>query len=496
MAYYPLDYGGGDKSGNGYHLTANGTPTFDTGKSTLAATFTDAGSSYFSRSLTTEFDSLTEYSIGFFLKYSDTLDGLSRSSFSLEDTGTGGWLANLYFYKAAGTAHFYALMRQTSAHSAQGIDIDPEDAQYSGYFDGNWHHFLYTVSVTGDEINLYIDGKLIATDNSLGGQTPPSTPDSLKIADGQLDCSIDDVVIYSRIVSYAEMRALSVASLGSDSNIKRLGFADYTRPSDTRIQTGTDNTELSDARMKREAAQSNLMGWWRLNNDAQDWSGNNRHGTNFGADFGVQTVDGRPAARFENVNSDYIAMGDLTVFNFDGDQPFSVACWVNIDSAPTRGAVVGKLNTSNGWILEIDQSLEVLFIHSQAYGTNYIQSLTTGDGLGSWDTDVHVAVTYDGSRQNTGITIYINGAEYTNVNRAGTLTTKVTAYGTVSLTIGRRETDNWYLDGAVEDLRIEDREWTLADVKAIYNNTFIEDQLESDTRLSVTRKVKTVKKTN
>ena len=114
---------------------------------------------------------------------------------------------------------------------------------------------------------------------------------------------------------------------------------------------------------------------------------------------------------------DFVEVGDHAVFNFtDGagnDNPFSLSAWVQTTSSSDQGAIISK-NGGNGvpsnWLLVHNQGEIQAFIYDGS-GSNLaaIRAFTQSSGLlppGEWS---HVMMTYDGSKSQNGISVYVNG---------------------------------------------------------------------------------------
>jgi len=115
--------------------------------------------------------------------------------------------------------------------------------------------------------------------------------------------------------------------------------------------------------------------------------------------------------------SDYVEVGNHSVFNFTNgggsDKAFSLSAWVQTTSSNDQGAIISK-NSGNGvasnWLLVHDQGEVQAFIYDGT-GSNLaaIRAFTQSSGLlspGQWS---HVMMTYDGSNNQSGINVYVNG---------------------------------------------------------------------------------------
>ena len=114
---------------------------------------------------------------------------------------------------------------------------------------------------------------------------------------------------------------------------------------------------------------------------------------------------------------DYVEIGNHAVFNFnDGggnDEPFSLSAWVQTTSSNDQGAIISKnggSGTPSNWLLVHDEGEIQAFVYDGS-GNNLaaIRAFTVSSGLlppGEW---CHVVMTYDGSKSENGINVYVNG---------------------------------------------------------------------------------------
>tara|TARA_R110001592_G_scaffold72890_7_gene222745 strand:+ start:8375 stop:9157 length:783 start_codon:yes stop_codon:yes gene_type:complete len=115
--------------------------------------------------------------------------------------------------------------------------------------------------------------------------------------------------------------------------------------------------------------------------------------------------------------SDYVEVGNHSVFNFTSgggsDNPFSLSAWVQTTSSNDQGAIISK-NSGNGvpsnWLLYHNQGqVQALIYDGSGSNLAAIRAFTQSSGLlppGQWS---HVIMTYDGSKSQNGINLYING---------------------------------------------------------------------------------------
>jgi hypothetical protein len=204
-------------------------------------------------------------------------------------------------------------------------------------------------------------------------------------------------------------------------------------------------------------------------------------------DNGAETVDytfegnARSAAKPANLEwrpgidtrqSAYLSGGGVLEVadagDFDSDQPFTCAAWVKLPANDSSGSILARMDNTNsfrGWDLWIEnRRIGSHFIHE--WPGNALK-VVTNDQLPP-DQWVHVAITYDGSRQATGFKIYING-NLQQVNTpanslSGTTRTKV------PFKIGQRESDAPVSGVGVADIRLYERVLNPLEVTSLGNH--------------------------
>jgi len=72
--------------------------------------------------------------------------------------------------------------------------------------------------------------------------------------------------------------------------------------------------------------EKGLIGHWKLESDAMDYSGNGNHGNNNGVQFTAKGVDGGSAASF-NGKDNYISIPNRESLNF-GTNDFTLSTWI------------------------------------------------------------------------------------------------------------------------------------------------------------------------
>ena len=166
---------------------------------------------------------------------------------------------------------------------------------------------------------------------------------------------------------------------------------------------------------------------------------------------------------FDGVD-DKANVGNVSELDFNHNDPFTLSIWVKRDVINNSDVIIEKMMTTGtltGYQLAFlsDNTIRI-FVRRQNQTTNRIFRITDNAFTGTdW---YHGASTYDGSRANTGLKIYVNGSEqastgYNSMN-AGAWN------NTADFTIGRS------IDGNVDEVSVYDSELSATDITTIYNS--------------------------
>ena len=151
--------------------------------------------------------------------------------------------------------------------------------------------------------------------------------------------------------------------------------------------------------------------------------------------------------------------------DFEGDQPFSCAAWINVPANDGSGAICARMDAGpgyRGWDFWMQQRRIGMHIIS-AWPEQGMKAVSTAQvPANEW---VHVAVTYDGSRKASGIQIFINGAvQEKNIENdkldGSTIRTEV------PWKIGSRSVSEPFT-GSIQNLRIQRRVLSAAEVDSL-----------------------------
>jgi len=242
----------------------------------------------------------------------------------------------------------------------------------------------------------------------------------------------------------------------------------------------TADTDLNDASelvqgasMADPVAAADLAGHIPLqDNDATEITGTATT-TVSGATANVGGIGYGSAFDFDGVD-DVIDCG-TQLLPTDTRDPFSISCWVNPDTTDTAEHQIvaqedGGDSNFEGPFMSLDDNRWEGHLRTQSGGSDVVREVTRSNSS-STSTWYHVVVTYDGSKDVSGLRVYENGQEPT------TVTTKnqpiSNNYGaTENTSIGARDPNgstSTFYDGQITDVRIYNKALSSSEVDQIYN---------------------------
>lgn len=119
---------------------------------------------------------------------------------------------------------------------------------------------------------------------------------------------------------------------------------------------------------------------------------------------GAEFVPGR-GGQVVRLNGGYIEVPSSPDFNFGSE--FTVTVWVNLDTTSANQKIVGRTNTTNGWVLGFEHA-----IYPEVWDSRGVLHQSQGQGsmeAGVWN---QLAITW---KQNDYLIAYINGKEVVRV---------------------------------------------------------------------------------
>ncbi len=326
---------------------------------------------------------------------------------------------------------------------------NPDVTIKSGFVsDGNWHHVAATRLRSTGEMRLYVDGLQVASANA-GTQSltapPRITMGQVQVDNNPYQGKLDEVTLYSRVLSAQEVQAIYNANVAGK----------CTFPANCK------------------AAPSNLVAWWRAENNANDTVGNH-HGSLQNATFTVGNVGQGFKLNQTDGTLDQVSIPsspDLCPANF------TIETWVKFDtldtpnaSAPGLQYIMFKKNTRIGNFegydlhkVRVNGEDKLSTTISAANGTfatvNSQTSVVTGQFY-------HVAASHDFDGTTGTLKLYVNG-----VLEGSASANFPPDYDTRPVFLGSSGESffNGYLNGVIDEASIYDRVLSQAEIQSIYS---------------------------
>jgi Concanavalin A-like lectin/glucanases superfamily len=169
-------------------------------------------------------------------------------------------------------------------------------------------------------------------------------------------------------------------------------------------------------------------------------------------------------AQFNGTTSSAVASAVDSTLNFNGTSPMSIAFWVfPVSNNPATFA--GNLETASeyqGWEATLDVSTGLLVVNTVT--TNQMSAL--GTTALATNTATFVVMTYTGSLNAAGVSIYIDGVAQTVTDQSGTLTAGATS--TQPFIMGARGNATSFYDGGMAYMRVWNQVLMPTQVSALY----------------------------
>jgi hypothetical protein len=175
----------------------------------------------------------------------------------------------------------------------------------------------------------------------------------------------------------------------------------------------------------------------------------------------VQYTKGAVGKAFETKGNAWFEYGEP--FGFSKDSAFSVSAYLSV--APGGGSPFGKMDDPNGargWDVEFHGLRpSVHLIHKWPNDAIHIQAEQDLPA----NTFTHLTITYDGSGKAAGLKLYVNGSLAKTNIKIDSLKGEIT--NSVPFSIGRRGPSSTNFNGAIDDVRVYQRELSDAEVASL-----------------------------
>ena len=198
-----------------------------------------------------------------------------------------------------------------------------------------------------------------------------------------------------------------------------------------------------------------LVGYWPLEGNANDVSGNGNQGTVIGATLTTDRKSNTNSAYNFDGNSDYIDCGYSSLF--DITQSITISAWVYSNNLNGDHGIISKMNTSNTTYDLITSSSKIRWL--EGGGFLFSSDINTGQ----W---YHVVAVFDIVKQTKSI--FINGVLSTSMNVNLSSIPKNSDH----LYIGAHQPSNvstWSWNGKLDEIGLWNRVLTQQEILSLYN---------------------------
>ena len=179
------------------------------------------------------------------------------------------------------------------------------------------------------------------------------------------------------------------------------------------------------------------------------------------------------SVRFDGVD-DFVTMGNVLATSNTGADAFSISCWYKTSQQGTQMIVARMLNLGpfSGYALNMVSNNMLSFFLGTFNGNAYINvrsnSVTTHSD-GNWH---HLAVTYDGSRAASGVTMYFDNSVLATNTIHDVAPNNINAQSP-DFMIGARGNSSsigFEFNGGIDEVAVFNSELSASDISAIYGS--------------------------
>ena len=215
----------------------------------------------------------------------------------------------------------------------------------------------------------------------------------------------------------------------------------------------------------RPTIWNNLLAYYKGDGTPDDSLGNYNGTLVNGTTYGTGIIN--QGFSFDGVN-DYVDLGNN--LDFDGSTPFSFNVWIN-PTALQAASIISKQDGSpkyTGYRLNITANGQIQFLLIDDYSTNNRLTVQTSTSMFPYGVFSMITVTYDGSKNTSGIKIYVNGisksfSSFNNFTGSSS--------NTISSKIGSFPLNSYYyFNGIIDDLSVFNKQLTSTEVTELYNS--------------------------
>ena len=228
---------------------------------------------------------------------------------------------------------------------------------------------------------------------------------------------------------------------------------------------------------------SACVGFWKLNENAANSTVDDTQNTAAGTmEDATGNINTSTVATTGKINGAFAFTGSTNNrrvdagnnFNYGRTQAMSIEVWVQTSTSSGEMLLVGKIDPDNnyrGYQLYVNAGKPGFLMNYQWSGDAIDRYHNTSIADGNWH---HLVTTYDGSADETGIKVYIDGNESTNYacSACDLLSNDpaVTSPFSIGIRQGSTGTNNIPFTGNLDNVRIYNRVLTADEVTGLYNS--------------------------
>ena len=220
-----------------------------------------------------------------------------------------------------------------------------------------------------------------------------------------------------------------------------------------------------------QAQTDGLVGYWSLDSNANDQSGNNNNGTVSNATL-TNGHDGAANSAYD-FNGTTSAITVAHNASIDDLSAFSISFWAKVRSVGenNQGYFISKEDGGNhGWVFQVYPNVNNVFFGQSFNNAGTSLYVLTANNTVSFNAWEFWTVTYDGSSNASGVHIYKNATELSRLgSRNGTGARDSDA--AANLIVGNNIWAGRTFDGSLDDVRIYNRALAASEIQSLYSGS-------------------------
>lgn len=324
------------------------------------------------------------------------------------------------------------------------------ETQAGNFNNEEWHHVAvsYNGSSNASGLTIYVDG-IIQPLNIISNNLSSSILTTAELRIGARTSPtylftgvLDEVRCWNTVRTASEI----IANLHCSVSCNQNGLvANYNFNEGKAGGINTNVTTLFD--YSQNALHATLHNFY-LDGASSNWIASNNNALS-----GICGGQEASALNFDGVN-DYVSLGNLPSINFEKTNMFTLESWIKTATTTSEKPIISKMINSSPFrgyelLMTSDGKIGLYLINN--YPSNYIRVETQANNFNNnqWH---HIAVSYNGNSNASGIAIYVDGFMQPVNVIANSLNDTITT--TAELRLGVRTSSTNYFNGSIDEVRI------------------------------------------